>query len=238
MSTKFDELPQETKDLTREVIKASNVLGTPWKASPEEPYALRRFDPNRSEDTQRYKDIDRHPESLQWMLPSKPSSNEDLDWLTRIDETDKEDPRILWAVVDENNEPVGWVQFYKDDRMDPKRMGELNMPENALVLEFSYSKLFVDWPKFSRFTKDRTNLPDTQSIGVAVNGVKQSLILLRQMENLMAQSSTESPRPIYITAYTESENVPSEKALIVNGFQSMGIADYDGKTNNFWLKKI
>ncbi len=234
---KFGELPQETQELATQAIESSNLLDPPWKSSPEEPYGLRRFSPNRSEDTQRYKDMDRHPEVLKWVLPPEVLSNEDLDFLIGTDESSAEDPRAIWAIVDERNEAIGWIQFYPDEIFPVEKRKELGIPENALMLEGSVCKLFNEWPRYSRFIKDRDNLDTENKTGVAANGLKQSLIRLKQMESTLAEYSKNDPRPIFITAYTDPKNPTSESSLIKNNFQKIGTVDYEGEINNAWIVK-
>lgn len=237
METPFDKLPADIKRLARRLIENKNISPEPWRASPDEKYGLRRFNGDRSEETQRFYDIDRHPNTLKYMLPATPSPNEDMDYLLmkRPDEESEGDDRIMWAIVDERNEPVGWVQFYKDERMTTERRAELGIPENALILETSYSKLFTQWPGGSRFVKDRPNIPDTQNYGVAVNGLRQSLLLLREMEERSANLASRPARSIFVTAYTDPDNTASEAVPQKIGFKQMGLVDYEGGPNNFWI---
>lgn len=233
---KIGGLPQETQDLAAKVIEYSNFLSPPWKSSPEEPYGLRCFNPNRSEDTQRYKDIDRHPEVLKWMLPAEVLSNEDLDFLVRTDES-AENPRLVWAIVDERNETVGWIHFYVDKMLPIEKRKEFGIPENALILETSYCKLFNEWPKDSRFIKDRDNLDSITHPGIALHGLRQALIKLKNMEQTVADYSENVPRPIFITAYTDPQNTFSEISLVKNNFQKVGTVDYEGEMDNVWIAK-
>jgi len=234
---KFGELPQETQDLATQAIESSNLLDPPWKSSPEEPYGIRRFNPIRSEDTQRYKDMDRHPEVLKWMLPPEVLSNEDLDSLIRTDESVVEDHRAVWAIVDERNEALGWIQFYPDEILTKEKRKELGIPENALILETSYCKLFNEWPKYSRFIKDRDNLDTVTNYGIASSGLKQSLIKLKQMESVLSENLKIEPKPLFITGYTDLQNIASESALIKNNFQKIGTVDYESEINNAWIVK-
>ncbi len=231
----------EFANIVNETITQAERLDTSWKSDPAEPYALRRFNFNRSKETQRYKDMDRHMESLQFMQPSKPSSNEDLDWLLRANEADRKLPWLLWAIVDDRNEPVGWVQFYVDVSMNTENRQKLGLKEDDLVLEVSYSKLFPTWPKYSHHIKDRDDLDTTERKGVAVNGLKQSLIKLKQMEETISTASGEAPRRVLITAYTSPENKASEAVLSRNGFEIAGSQQYkkgEEHEDRLWIKQI
>lgn len=233
-----NELPDDIKELAVKNISEANELPPLWKASPEEPYALRRFHPSRSEDTQRFKDIDRHPEVNKWMIPEEPSSNQDLDSLLNTNEADRTDPRIIWAVVDKKGEAVGWVQFYEDEHLSQEERDKMEIPKDALILEVSYAKLFNEWPKGTDFIEDRDNLLDTDYGGVAVSGLRQALIRIREMENTVS-STADPPRKIYITAYTDSKNTASEAVLSKNDFQNVEQTKYDdGEVETTWIREV
>lgn len=204
----------------------------PWKASPDEPYGIRRFNGNRSEDTQAFKDIDRHPRALEFLIPPRPSSRKKLDWLVRINEADEKDPRLMFAIVDDKNEPVGFIQFYPDKAIEKLR-DQVDIPKDALVLEVAYGKRFVDWPKGKWWLRDRDNLPTEEAKGVAISGLKQMLIKIEQMEKTVLAG------PIFITAYTNPENLASEGVLRQNNFTKLEQQmDYGKEKDNVWIKKI
>lgn len=235
---KYSEIPQETKELFERIYEVNNMLSPAWKSSSEEPYAIRRFNSSKSEDTQRFTDIDRHPEALKWMVPSEPSSSEEIDYLLNIDETSESDPRIIWAIVNEKDEPIGWIQFYKDSKIDDVKKAELGIENDALLLEVSYAKLFSTWPDGIEFIDERTNL-DTDIYGSVVpNGLKQTLLKLANMEEQISKSSGIKSRSIYISAYTNPKHRASEIVLAGNGFVKKGTIDYDGEEDNLWIKKI
>ncbi|KKS02112.1 MAG: hypothetical protein UU64_C0002G0001, partial [candidate division WWE3 bacterium GW2011_GWF2_41_45] len=45
------------------------------------------------------------------------------------------------------------------------------------------------------------------------------------------------PRPLFITGYTDLQNIASESALIKNNFQKIGTVDYESEINNAWIVK-
>jgi RimJ/RimL family protein N-acetyltransferase len=47
-----------------------------------------------------------------------------------------------------------------------------------------------------------------------------------------------SPRPIYITAYTDPKNIAMEKVLDRTGFELIATNAYDGEIENTWIKKL
>ena len=126
-----------------------------WKLSPEEPYSVRCINLNNPEDIQRFYDIDCHPQALEFMSPSAPSSPEDLD-------AQMSDP-LLWVIADDRNRMIGWVQYYQDDLTRQQRQ-LFNIPQNALVLETSYAKLLTE-----------------NNRGVTVSGLRQTLALIKKL---------------------------------------------------------
>ena len=233
------ELPTDINTLAEKVINYNeNILGAPWKASPEEPYALRNLNPDRSQDTQKIRDTDRHPETLKWMDPGKPASVEELRYFMELNPSAEVDPRIMWAVVNKKNEILGWVQFYPDEHVE-RFKGIYDLPENALVLEVSYCKNLCTWPKYKHFIRERDNLNGEAYQGVAVNGLKQSIIRISQIEKGMTADGKPA-RPIFLTAYMDPTNMPSEKVVEKNGFENLGEMPYDedGFMVNVWIKKL
>lgn len=230
----------ELLSLAKELISKSNVMEIPWRSAPNEPYGIRRFNRNNSEETQIFTDIYRHPKAMRWLYSSENPEkiNEDMDWMLNIDETDKEDPRILWAIVDKENKPVGWVMFYKDNYLPDNLKNKLGVDTNSLILEVSYVKSFTDWPEGTQFIHSRDNLTNLQNEDVVINGLRQSLLLLKSREKIISTTSATTPRQVVITAYTDPENVASEKVLIANEFEKQGKVDYEGEQNNIWVKNI
>lgn len=254
-------------DLLEKVHTAISTNPEPWRASPDEQYGIRPLNPNNSEETQRFTDIDRHPKALANMIPPEASDPDAIDFLINADQTNQEDPRLIFGIVDKENQLVGWVQYYLEENPDRLRE-QIDIPENALVLEISYSKLFNIWPekffkfpekkpfnvikeKFSRkegndltneehFLDERTNLPEEQAKGVAINGVRQALLKLKEMEETIANKSGLPPRPIYVSAYTYTDNGNSIRVLIQNGFQKLDktIVDDEGIENHAWVKRV
>lgn len=209
----------------------------PWKLDPNEPYAIRTLNPNSPLDTQFYTDIDRSPGVVEWTIPSRRSKPHEIDDYIRVSEANASDPRKLFAIVDENNIPVGWVQYYLDKKI-AWLTERAKIPENALVLEISYAKLDVGMKGKNWYTgRSRRGFPQKQPRGVAVSGVRQSTEYIRQMEEKLAKISFEPVRPIWFTAYTDPENAASEQVLVKNGFFKLEEqVDYDGEMNNVWIK--
>ena len=237
-------------ELFKKVVEAVKITEPPWKASPEEPYAIRPLNPNNSDETQAFNDIDRSPQALGNMANVGKSPFDEIDYLINADPTyehyknkkgkPEPDPRFISAVVDKDNKAVGWVQYYLEKNIDAlKKQGE-NIPDDALVLEVSYAKLFNKWPKYTRFIRERTNLPDEEAKGVATCGIKQTLIKLKQMEKTFSEASNLSPRKIFVSAYTYPDNIASEKVLENNGFKKLPqqITDDDNLPNNVWIKEV
>ncbi len=228
----------------KEIYKDVTTDPPLWKSDPNEPYSIRSLNPRNSEETQIFTDIDRHPEALRNMLPPKKSKPKNIDYLINANQmskdykTKKKDPRQVFGIVDDKNHLVGWVQYYREENLG-NLQEQANIPENAVVLEISYGKLFSKWPKYTHFKNERTNLPDKESKGVAISGVKQSLIKLREMEKTTS-AEIHPERPIFVSAYTYPDNIASEKVLLQNGFKKLEkmVNDKIGKPNNVWIKQI
>ncbi|KKS12390.1 MAG: hypothetical protein UU68_C0002G0116, partial [candidate division WWE3 bacterium GW2011_GWF1_41_53] len=73
--------------------------------------------------------------------------------------------------------------------------------------------------------------------GIASSGLKQSLIKLKQMESVLSENLKIEPKPLFITGYTDLQNIASESALIKNNFQKIGTVDYESEINNAWIVK-
>lgn len=214
-------------------------LYPPIKPDPNELYDIRYFNPSRSEDSQRLKDADRHPEVIRWMVPPRPSTNKELDEIIRENPGQKEDPSILFAVTDkEANEVVGWVQYYQCDLVDQVKQ-QMEIPEGALVLEISYLKLLPNWPKGTRYIKERDNLVTTENKGVAMSGVRQTLKIMQEMEKTISEQMGLPPRKIVVLDFTSPENKATEAVAKQNGFRKLPEKiDYEGEMDNAWVKIV
>lgn len=217
-------------------------IDQPWKSSPDEPYSIRRFNPNRPQDSEIFTDIDRHPIVLDNMEQDEPSSPEVIDYLLRIDEADREDPRALYAITeDKTGEPVGFVQYYTDPE-HPLPDGvrrSLRVDDNTLVLTVSFAKNFKEWPAGLKFISQRTNLDQKDHKGVAVSGLRQTLKLIKHKEEIISKHMEKAPRSIIIYAFTDPENPPSEAVLEKNSFSRLDKKhDYNGDELNLWIKKL
>jgi hypothetical protein len=145
---------------------------------PSRTYGIRRFNPNRSNDTQLYKDMDRHPKALEFMVPPRPLPRKKLDETIRTDESSI-NPNFQFAVVDNIGGAGCLVQFYLDDMTEDVR-SLVKLPPDALILEVSYKKLFAEWPKGKWWIKDLDNLIVEEPKEVAVSGIRQTAVLIRQ----------------------------------------------------------
>ncbi|MDO8452292.1 MAG: hypothetical protein Q7S79_00920 [bacterium] len=186
------------------------------------------------------RDIDRHPLATQYMDPPRKLGNKEFDILVNADLSDTTEPVLLLAVTTkEDNEIVGWVSYYPDA---PERIASLrkqkDFPPDSLVLEVSYSKLFSKWPPRTRFVNRRDNLVTEDNKGVAINGVKQTLLIITEMEDKISAQSGQPSRPLYVTAYTDPTNVASETVLKRNGFRLLPKQiKYEGELNRAWIKQ-
>jgi flagellar motor protein MotB len=94
-----------------------------------------------------------------------------------------------------------------------KKTTKINL--RSLVLEVSYAKLFNKNYK-----------------GVAVNGLKQSIDIIKKINNNYSKD-------IYITGYTDPQNIASEYVLETNGFTKLSQQiTYINELSNIWIKKI
>ncbi len=227
-------------NIENETILETTSLEAPWKSSLSEPYGIRRFNPNNSEDSQILSDINRHPEVGKWMVGESTDEGmkAEVDWMIRGTEGEKTDPILLFAVVNEQNKPVGWVMFYLDTYLSEELKRQNAISDNSLVLEVSYAKSLIEWPTETDFITERDNLQTEQSTHVAVNGLKQAALFLKLKEETISEEMATKPRSLVITAYTDPTNIPSERVLESNNFMRIGEVDYDGEQNTVWLKKL
>lgn len=222
------------------------------KTSPDEPYFIRQFNPNLPQDNNRVDIMHRHPFVSEYMdvtgnTPPEESQNYDIatinnDFLRHG--PDRADPVMLFAVANEKGEALSWVEYYKDpDHPLPEEIANtLDLPENALVLQVSYERMQnTGWPKAIQ-RLDKALFPkiiQEKYPGVAVSGVRQSLIKLHEMEQVIAKADGKPPREIIVYAFTEEKNVASEAVLRKNGFTlAEHTHEYDGVQNHVWHKVL
>jgi len=210
---------------------------------PHEPYIILQFNPNNSEQTQVYAEIDKQSEVLRWMLPSTASTPKELDWLTRESYLDPENPRQLFPVADRRGNILGWVQYKPDEeqRIDDVKK-QIDIPDDSIVLEISYAKLFGRSPDSlsgDDFQSHGKSIPMNGNPGVAINGVKQTLEILHEREALISKAANKPSRKIVVTAYTDLGNQASESVLRKNGFQPLPEnIDYGGEANKAWVRFV
>jgi hypothetical protein len=199
----------DVEALTKIISKHPSRTLEGWKLSPDESYSIRCLNLNNPEDIQRFYDIDCHPQTLEFMSPSVPSSPEDLD-------SQMKDP-LLWVIADGQNKMIGWVQYYEDNLSSEERQ-RFNIPENALVLETSYAKLLTEKYK-----------------GVTVSGLRQTLALIKKlMEEIPNQ-----PIFITAFTIPEniSSEVVLAKNDFQKQSEQINYKD-DNEMTNLWVKRI
>ncbi|MCJ7740211.1 hypothetical protein MUP32_02745 [Candidatus Microgenomates bacterium] len=227
-------------------------VGEIWKANPQEPYSVRLFNPNNSDDSQKFGDMRRHPDAVLYSTrpPLKPI---ELDAAIRgidfknIKQLEKKDwdklkKLLTFAIVDNKGEAVGMINYYEDNAKKKLRKKGL-IARGALVLEVSARTLQHKWPKEYEWIEERTNLPDTELRGVALSGLRQTMILVKQMEDAISKEiAITKPaikaRPVYITAYTDPKNIPMEESLEKAGFKKVAHETYDNGEENTWMKEL
>ncbi len=184
------------------------------KKADSENYGVRWFNKKRFKDILSLVVIDRQTELAKKMLPKTPSK---MKYFRDVLNSSSNHPKYqyyVFAITDHNNEIVGWVQYLLDEHLSKLRQ-QIKLERGSLVFEVSYAKLF------------NQNLK-----GVAVSGLKQTMDILRKIDNNDAKD-------IYITAYTEDKNIASEYVLSKNRFTKLEHKIiYDNEFNNVWVKKI
>lgn len=177
-------------------------------------YGVRWFNKKRFKDILSLVVIDRQEQLARKMLPKTPSKMKYFKDVLTSGETHKENQFYVFALTDIYNEIIGWVQFMLDENVSRLRK-IVYIERKALVFEVSYAKLFSQKLK-----------------GVAVNGLKNTIDIIRKMDD-------NDSKDLYITAYTESNNIASEFVLKTNRFEKLNEQiSYENELNNVWIRKI
>ena len=184
------------------------------KRADHENYGVRWFNKKRFKDILSLVVIDRQAELAKKMLPKNPSKMKYFrDVLNSADNHSKYQ-YYVFALTDHDNEIIGWVQYLLDENVT-KLKQQIRLERGAIVFEVSYAKLF------------NQNLK-----GVAVSGLKQTIDILRKIDNNDAKD-------VYVTAYTDDKNIASEYVLNKNRFTKLEKQIvYDNELNNVWVRKI
>lgn len=177
-------------------------------------YGVRWFNKRRFKDILSLVVIDRQSELAKKMLPKTPSRTKYFRDVLNSSENHAKYQYYVFAITDFNNEIVGWVQYLLDENIN-KLKQQISVERGAIVFEVSYAKLF------------NQNLK-----GVAVNGLKQTIDIIRKIDNNDASD-------IYITAYTDANNIASEYVLNSNRFTKLEKQIiYENEPSNVWVRKI
>lgn len=186
----------------------------PIKKADKDNYGVRWFSKRRFRDILSLVAIDKQEELVKKMLPKTPSKMKYYRDVLNSSENHSKYNFYVFALTDHNNEIIGWVQYMLDENVSKLRQ-IIRIERKALVFEVSYAKLFSQKLK-----------------GVAVNGLKQTLEIIRKIDN-------NDLRDIYITGYTDPKNIASEYVLNTNRFEKMKKKImYEGELNNVWVRKI
>jgi hypothetical protein len=158
--------------------------------------------------------IDKQDQLAKKMLPKVPSRMKYYRDVLNSAENHNLYQYYVFALTNFNNDVIGWVQYVIDENLAKLRR-LIYIERKALVFEVSYAKLFSQ------------NLK-----GVAVNGVKNTMDILRKIDN-------NSLHDIYVTAYTDSNNIASEYVLSKNRFIKLEKQIiYENELSNVWVRKI
>lgn len=177
-------------------------------------YGLRWFDKQRYKDIINLITIDQQEILFKYMFPKTRSTIRYFRDVFNTEENHSKDHFYVFAITNQTDEIIGWVQFMIDDyRTKLKKI--LAIKSHPLILEVSYAKLF-----------------DEKHHHVAVNGLKQSIQIIKKI----AQNDS---REIYLSGYTDPANPASENVLKANGFEKLKEKMmYINEVSNIWIKKI
>lgn len=184
------------------------------KKATKDNYGVRWFSKNRFRDILSLVAIDKQEQLAKKMLPKTPSRMKYYRDVLNSSGNHHLYQYYVFALTDHNNEIIGWVQYSSDENISKLRR-IIHIERKALVFEVSYAKLFSQKLK-----------------GVGVNGLKQTLDIIRKIDN-------NDLRDIYITGYTDPYNIASEYVLNTNRFEKLKEQImYEDELNNVWIRKI
>lgn len=207
-------------------------------------YSLRSYDPSNFGDVEVMNLMYYHPE----VMKAKGYYREDFDFesvkdiaqidknLERISKLTRLAKQVMYSVVDEANNLVGWIWFYHESRHPlPKRIyDELGLNNQSQIFQVSYQKLMSEgWPaslinKVSQSTVVHLHKP---RYGVIVQGLALALVQLRQECKILYKDKGAKA----IFAYVLPDNISSAKVLERNGFAKYHRQyKYEGELNDLW----
>lgn len=180
----------------------------------KEHYGIRWFDKKRFNDFLSLITIDNQEILLKTMFPKTPSTKKYYRDVFKSADNYHKDNYYVFAITTPKHNIAGWIQYMADEYKNILKK-EMNFEKNSLVLEVSYAKLFK---------KNYKN--------VGVSGLKRSIEIIKKMKN-------NKTRNIYITGYTDPNNIASEYVLKNNGFEKLSSQMmYINEVSNIWIKKI
>lgn len=180
----------------------------------KENYGVRWFNKNRFRDILSLVAIDKQNILTKKMLPKSPSKMKYYRDVLNSSSNHHLYKYYVFGLTDFNNEIIGWVQYVPDENLSKLRE-IIKIERKALVFEVAYAKLFSQ--KLKR---------------VGVNGLKQTMEILRKIDN-------NDSHDLYIIGYTDTKNIASEYVLSTNRFEKLNKQIiYGNELNNIWIKKI
>lgn len=180
----------------------------------QENYGIRWFDKKRFKDILSLMTIDMQEILLKTMFPKTKSTKKYYKDVLSAYDYRHENYFYVFAITNPKHDIVGWIQ-YMVDSYGGKLKKILSIDRRSLIFEVSYAKLFNKNYK-----------------GVAVNGLKQSINIIRKMNSY-------NLKDIYITGYTSPNNIASEYVLKANDFIKINQQiTYIDEISNVWIKKI
>ncbi|MFA6427179.1 MAG: GNAT family N-acetyltransferase [Candidatus Magasanikbacteria bacterium] len=201
-----------------------------WTFGEGERARIRPLNAMRQEDIDRYHETDVNPKALEFMI-GDPMTDDEIKDLIEGHGND----RLLYGVSgrESEGEIEGWVQMLPEDgrrieEMTTKEM--VKIPEQNLVMELSYARLH-----------DTRRYDKKEERGLVSSGVRQICQTLgrsfdpsRGGEGIVPELKPN----LTITAYTDPENVDSERVLERCGFVRVGQINYDEdseKEDTVWV---
>jgi len=212
-----------TEDLTKsmEFLKEPEI--EPQKVFPWEAAWVKKLDASNSDDIEAYKNINARSEVSKWMVGDTMNTEE-------IKELFSDKEQLMYGVSGEKSKDrtEGWVSLYEPEAETVDNLIErklVDFPKGTQFLEISFARLIEE------------NAPTENRIkGLIPSAIRQICFsLLKKREK------------IAIIAFTNHENLLSERVLEKTGFIIKGKTFYDEKSkeeDNFWvldeneLKKI
>ncbi|OGZ34591.1 MAG: hypothetical protein A2V60_02320 [Candidatus Portnoybacteria bacterium RIFCSPHIGHO2_01_FULL_39_19] len=203
-----------TEDLTKsmEFLKKPEI--EPQKVFPWEAAWVKKLDASNSDDIEAYKNINARSEVSKWMVGDTMNTEE-------IKELFLDREQLMYGVSGEKrrDRTEGWVSLYEPDTEIVDKLIKRELVDNskdARVLEISFARLIEE------------NVPvENRERGLIPSAIRQICFsLIKKQEK------------ITIIAFTNHENLLSERVLEKAGFIIKGKTFYDEKSkeeDNFWV---